>query len=139
MKHCIGIVNTHFYVLDNGSIEYVTTRDDFLVISTKAVKSQYTIYNDRSNPYFAKEPSDSIVITKNYTSGMVMSWNKFCFTGGILEVSLELPGDGQSSGLWPAVWLMGNLARANYPESTLVSPVDCTKNHIAPAFDVLYS
>ncbi len=99
----------------------MTTKDDCLVIATKAVKTNYTIYNDRSNPYFAHQHADSIVITKNYTSGMVTSWDKFCFTGGILEVSLQLPGDGQSSGLWPALWLMGNLGKVNYPESTLVS------------------
>jgi hypothetical protein len=31
-------------------------------------------------------------LTKNYQSGMVKGWNKFCFTGGIVEVSAKLPG-----------------------------------------------
>jgi hypothetical protein len=29
-------------------------------------------------------------ITKNYQSGMVQSWNKFCFTGGIIEVNIYI-------------------------------------------------
>lgn len=37
-------------------------------------------------------------LTKNYTSGMIQSWNKFCFTGGILEMSIELPGEVDSGG-----------------------------------------
>lgn len=28
----------------------------------------------------------------NYTGGMMSSWNKFCFTGGLLEASVSLPG-----------------------------------------------
>lgn len=29
----------------------------------------------------------------NFQSGMVQSWNKFCFTGGYLEFSAILPGN----------------------------------------------
>ncbi|KIY49406.1 glycoside hydrolase family 16 protein [Fistulina hepatica ATCC 64428] len=50
----------------------------------------------------------------DYTSAMLTSWNKFCFTGGIFEVSLRLPGKNDVSGLWPAVWTMGNLGRVGY-------------------------
>ncbi|KAF9445544.1 glycoside hydrolase family 16 protein [Macrolepiota fuliginosa MF-IS2] len=50
----------------------------------------------------------------NYRSAMVQSWNKFCFTGGILETSVRLPGSNTVPGLWPAVWTMGNLGRAGY-------------------------
>ena len=45
-------------------------------------------------------------------------WNKFCFTGGIVEVRAQLPGDAHTGGLWPALWLMGNLARATYVGSS---------------------
>ena len=54
----------------------------------------------------------------NYRSGMVQSWNKLCFKGGLIEVSLQLPGAGDVSGLWPAVWTMGNLGRAGYGATT---------------------
>lgn len=53
----------------------------------------------------------------NYTSGMISSWNKFCFTGGRIEVSVTLPGSNDVPGLWPAVWTMGNLGRAGYGAS----------------------
>ena len=50
----------------------------------------------------------------NYTGGMVTSWNKFCFTGGLVEASVMLPGANNVAGLWPAIWAMGNLGRAGY-------------------------
>lgn len=37
------------------------------------------------------------------------TWNKFCFTGGLVETSVTLPGYNNIVGLWPAVWAMGNL------------------------------
>ncbi|KAF9451019.1 glycoside hydrolase family 16 protein [Macrolepiota fuliginosa MF-IS2] len=53
-----------------------------------------------------------------YRSGMVSGiWNKFCFTGGLLEASVTLPGSTKVSGLWPAVWAMGNLGRAGFGAS----------------------
>ena len=53
----------------------------------------------------------------SYQSGMMTSWNKFCFTGGILEAAVMLPGSNNVHGLWPAVWAMGNLGRAGYGAS----------------------
>ncbi|KAA1471584.1 beta-glucan synthesis-associated [Dentipellis sp. KUC8613] len=53
----------------------------------------------------------------DYQGGMIQSWNKFCFTGGVLEVALQLPGDNNVAGLWPAVWTMGNLGRAGFGAS----------------------
>ncbi|SAM64999.1 related to KRE6-glucan synthase subunit [Ustilago bromivora] len=55
---------------------------------------------------------------KNFRSGMVQSWNKFCFQGGYIEFSVKLPGGPSTSGYWPAVWLMGNLGRPGYLAST---------------------
>ncbi|TFK43746.1 glycoside hydrolase family 16 protein [Crucibulum laeve] len=40
--------------------------------------------------------------------------NKFCFTGGYFEASVQLPGVNNVAGMWPAVWTMGNLGRAGY-------------------------
>lgn len=40
--------------------------------------------------------------------------NKFCFTGGLIETSVQLPGTNNVVGMWPAVWTMGNLGRAGY-------------------------
>ncbi|KAF8882485.1 beta-glucan synthesis-associated [Mucidula mucida] len=44
-------------------------------------------------------------------------WNKFCYTGGLLETAVTLPGANNIAGLWPAVWAMGNLGRAGYGAS----------------------
>ncbi|KAG8215428.1 glycoside hydrolase family 16 protein [Butyriboletus roseoflavus] len=52
-----------------------------------------------------------------YRSGMIQSWNKFCFTGGLIETSVILPGSNNVHGLWPAVWTMGNLGRAGFGAS----------------------
>ena len=49
---------------------------------------------------------------------MVQGWNKFCLTGGIIEFNAKLPGDPKTGGLWPALWMLGNLARATYVVSS---------------------
>ena len=76
-----------------------------------------------------------------YRSGMLQSWNKFCFTGGYIEVSMTLPGPNAlaqgyvrgffflvlSRGVahwvwvwtqWPGAWTMGNLGRPGYGGTT---------------------
>lgn len=53
-----------------------------------------------------------------YRSGMLQSWNKLCFTQGLLEVSANLPNYGSISGLWPGMWTMGNLGRPGYMATT---------------------
>lgn len=72
------------------------------------------------------EPKDDLfafwtedgVQSKEFKSGMVQSWNKFCFIGGIVEFSAKMPGTSDLAGLWPAMWMMGNLGRATYVNST---------------------
>ena len=54
----------------------------------------------------------------NYRSGMVNSWNQVCMSGGLLEVSVSLPGPGGAAGLWPGIWTLGNLGRPGYKAST---------------------
>jgi beta-glucan synthesis-associated protein KRE6 len=62
---------------------------------------------------FSDQPSHGL----QYTSGMMTTWNKFCFTGGLIETSISLPGANNIAGMWPAVWTMGNLGRAGYGAS----------------------
>eukprot|EP01039_Chlorochromonas_danica_P004434 gene4434-4858_t len=95
----------------NASKEYATTRGGSLVITTKPTKASW--YQWDSSSY------RPIRLTKNYTSAMVQSWNKFCFTGGVLELAVRLPGYVDGGGLWPAIWLNGNLARVTYEASTV--------------------
>ncbi|KAK6204631.1 glucan synthase subunit [Scheffersomyces amazonensis] len=53
-----------------------------------------------------------------YRSGMIQSWNQFCFTQGKIEFSARLPHYGNVSGLWPGLWTMGNLGRPGYLATT---------------------
>ncbi|QRW00570.1 glycoside hydrolase family 16 protein [Ceratobasidium sp. AG-Ba] len=54
----------------------------------------------------------------NWRSGMIQTWNKFCFTTGYIEVAVSLPGDSVTAGFWPGAWTMGNLGRAGYGATT---------------------
>ncbi|TCD62780.1 hypothetical protein EIP91_006424 [Steccherinum ochraceum] len=53
----------------------------------------------------------------DYMGGMMSTWNKFCYTGGMIEAAVVLPGANNIVGLWPAIWQMGNLGRAGYGAS----------------------
>ena len=57
-------------------------------------------------------------VRKHFRSAMLQSWNKFCITGGILEAKVTMPGRHDVGGLWPAFWLLGNLARHTYVGSS---------------------
>lgn len=54
----------------------------------------------------------------NFRSGMIQSWNKFCYQGGYIEFSAILPGSTEQVGWWPGLWTMGNLARPGYLGTT---------------------
>ncbi|KAF8504556.1 beta-glucan synthesis-associated [Russula emetica] len=55
----------------------------------------------------------------SYRSGMLQSWNKFCFSSGYIEVALTLPGPNEETrGYWPGLWTMGNLGRPGYGATT---------------------
>ncbi|KAI9985960.1 hypothetical protein PInf_024751 [Phytophthora infestans] len=73
-----------------------------------------------------------------YRSGMIQSWNKFCYQGGMIEARVQLPGavaaqsgnpdlakgdnakveSGKYYPTWPGIWMMGNLGRAIFSAST---------------------
>ena len=69
-------------------------------------------------------------VKKHFRSAMLQSWNKFCYTGGIIEIEVILPGKWNVAGLWPAFWLLGNLSRHTYVGSAdgvwPWSQVECT-------------
>lgn len=99
-----------------GSLQFynsstvTTTKDGMLKIATTLGKTEWNRY-DHVNKTYKHE-------TSYFKSGMVQSWNKFCFTGGIVEVDVIFPGEPFIGGLWPAVWMLGNLGRATYESST---------------------
>jgi beta-glucanase (GH16 family) len=61
--------------------------------------------------------SQKVTHDLNYQGGLISTWNKFCFTGGLIVSAVTLPGINNVHGLWPALWAMGNLGRAGYGAS----------------------
>ncbi|KAI9461770.1 glycoside hydrolase family 16 protein [Boletus coccyginus] len=54
----------------------------------------------------------------DYVSGMIATWNKFCFTGGMVLASVTLPGANDVLGTYRrCLWTMGNLGRVGYGAS----------------------
>lgn len=98
-----------------GSLQFynssqISTEDGFLVIKTTTEETKWKGFNPYKKEYQ--------MMSRHFKSGMLQSWNKFCFTGGIFEVDIQFPGRHDVGGLWPAVWLLGNLGRATYESST---------------------
>jgi hypothetical protein len=109
----------HYYSPDNA----VTSADGHLVITSEAKDTEIIGFDDVK----LERRHD----TKHFRSAMLQSWNKFCFTGGIIEAEVILPGKWDVGGLWPAFWLLGNLARHTFvPSSEHIWPwssIACTK------------
>ncbi|KAJ7932167.1 beta-glucan synthesis-associated protein [Mycena leptocephala] len=95
-------VDLHYW--QTGDLEWY----DLLAVTTKNGALEITL---------SKVDNISLNHGLSYRSGMISSWNKFCFMGGILTASVTLPGTTNVLGLWPAVWAMGNLGRAGYGAS----------------------
>ena len=97
----------HYYSAANAK----TNEKGELVITTEAADTDIIGEDD-------KDPKKKIHETKHFKSAMLQTWNKFCFTGGIIEAKVQLPGKSNVGGLWPAFWLLGNLARHTYVGSS---------------------
>jgi hypothetical protein len=96
----------HYYAEENAK----TDADGNLVIKTVAKDTAVVGFDDVKGK--------ATRVTKHFRSAMLQTWNKFCFTGGIIEAEVELPGKHNIGGLWPAFWLLGNLARHTYVGSS---------------------
>ncbi|KAF4572377.1 hypothetical protein EYR36_006871 [Pleurotus pulmonarius] len=103
-----------------GDIEWydpsqVTTRNGNLVITMDSIETTVPGQTVGSTAPFTAAENHAL----NYKSGMLQSWNKFCYTSGYIEVSVVLPGANENAqGYWPGAWTMGNLGRPGYPGST---------------------
>lgn len=84
----------HYYCHDNAQ-----TANGFLNISTIQKVNEYRAFNEKTKKFYADK--------KYVQSAMLQGWNKFCFTGGIVEFSAQLPGKHNVGGLWPACKLLG--------------------------------
>ena len=93
----------------DDSIDFATTADGKLLLKVAHQPSvlEYT------NSTFQRAQ-----VTRAYTSSMLQTWNKFCFSHGMVELSAKLPGYGEQPGIWPAFWTFGNLGRAILKQST---------------------
>ena len=96
----------HYYAASN----VFTNANGELVLRTEAADTDIVGFNDVKRK--------NIHDTKHFRSGMLQGWNKFCFTGGIVETEVTLPGKHNVGGLWPAFWILGNLARHTYVGSS---------------------
>mmetsp|Transcript_27779 Transcript_27779/g.39749 ORF Transcript_27779/g.39749 Transcript_27779/m.39749 type:complete len:634 (+) Transcript_27779:185-2086(+) len=95
----------HFY-----SSENVKTENGALNITTTLKTNSYVAFDEDKKIFYTDK--------KHIQSAMLQGWNKFCITGGIVEFRAKLPGKPQIGGLWPALWMLGNLARASYVGSS---------------------
>jgi beta-glucanase (GH16 family) len=57
---------------------------------------QLTTENGHLKITLANTPNHGL----QYMGGMMSTWNKFCFTGGIIVTSVVLPGKSSVYGLW---------------------------------------
>mmetsp|Transcript_14243 Transcript_14243/g.17870 ORF Transcript_14243/g.17870 Transcript_14243/m.17870 type:complete len:453 (-) Transcript_14243:1804-3162(-) len=88
----------------------LTTNDGYLNITTTSDTTLWLGWN----PYMKHYQQ----MNKTFRSGMVSGWNKFCFTGGKIEINAKLPGKATTGGLWPAIWMLGNLGKPTFESST---------------------
>jgi beta-glucanase (GH16 family) len=79
----------HYYSHDS-----IRTSNGVLNLTTDIKPKEFKTFNEETQRFD--------IISKEVRSGMLQSWNKFCFTGGIIEFSAKLPGNPRTGGLWPA-------------------------------------
>ena len=79
----------HYYSESNAQ-----TNNGVLNITTELKDNTYKAYDEKLKKFYVDK--------KHVQSGMLQSWNKFCFTGGVVEFRAKLPGKPRVGGLWPA-------------------------------------
>ncbi|KAF7300816.1 GH16 domain-containing protein [Mycena kentingensis (nom. inval.)] len=75
-------------------------------------------------------------ITQNhnlhYKGGIMTTWNKFCYRGGLLLANVMLPGATNVFGLWPAIWTIGATLDGTWPYSYDSCDVGTLPNQTTP-------
>lgn len=94
-----GIANA---ALQYYNSSHVLTKDGELVIQTTRANANWTEYDPNNGQAYE--------FSRLYQSGMLTTWNKFCFTSGVIEISFQLPGPALKGGLWPAFWVRSYLS-----------------------------
>ncbi|KAF8976990.1 beta-glucan synthesis-associated [Cyathus striatus] len=112
----------------------------------EAVDFHYWGTNDLEwyDPKQATTGNGSLLLTLDYVSDSTTNHDlsyvsgMFCFTGGLIEASIRLPGSSSIKGLWPGFWTMGNLGRAGYGATNDGTwPYTAVTNGDAAHFDML--
>ena len=93
----------------DDSTDFATTADGKLLLKVAHQPSML----EYTNSTFHR-----VQVTRAYTSSMLQTFNKFCFSHGLVELSAKLPGRAEQPGIWPAFWIFGNLGRAILKDST---------------------
>ena len=92
----------------------ITMRDGYLVITMDSADTLQAFLTPNSTARFTIDQNHALT----YRSGMLQSWNKFCFSSGYIEVSASFPvPDENTQGYWSGM-AMGNLARPGFPAIT---------------------
>lgn len=106
-----AVVNAalHYY----NSSKAITTDDGAMALQTTREDSNWVEYDSTGREFYFQ---------RDYQSAMVTTWNKFCFTSGVIEISVQLPGKPSRGGLWPAFWVR-ILAIRRRIETLPVSPL----------------
>ncbi|KAG6898818.1 hypothetical protein C0993_003928, partial [Termitomyces sp. T159_Od127] len=73
--------------------QQVSTRNGSLVITLDSADTLQPALTPGSTAPFTPAQNHNL----NYRSGMLQSWNKFCFSSGYIEVSVVLPGANSES------------------------------------------
>jgi beta-glucanase (GH16 family) len=79
----------HYYSDSNAE-----TNNGVLNITSEIKINTYKAYDEKLKKFYIDK--------KHVQSGMLQSWNKFCFVGGVVEFRAKLPGQHSTGGLWPA-------------------------------------
>lgn len=90
--------NASMITTENGNLVINTNTEDtkwkgwYLIKAFFVTKKRFkekSIFRFYRHPYEKKY----VEMKRHFKSGMLQSWNKFCFTGGIIEVDVQFPGN----------------------------------------------
>jgi beta-glucanase (GH16 family) len=105
----------------NAELEYYTSRPDNVTVQDGVLK-----ITARKENYEGSE----------FTSGRLLSKNKFAFTYGRVEVRAKFPG---GNGTWPAIWMLGdNVATEGWPGCGEMDIAEHRGNELNKIFGTLH-
>ena len=105
----------------NNELEYYTSRPDNVIVSNGTLK------------IIAKKENYG---SSAYTSGRILTKDKFSFKYGKIEVRAKIPGD---KGSWPAIWMLGsNIQTAPWPACGEIDIMEQVGNQATKIFGTIH-